>query len=111
MAISTKDLMAVDYLGRPDGVRQGRKFVPWDCFGYATFGVLPHLIGKPWDDYALSCIHALRPTRVRVVDDGGTQMDAELWRVTVHINASTRLIECVMQEVVVGHWPTSCERA
>ncbi len=93
------------YIGRPNG-RQGAEFKPFPNRGYLSLEVLPVLNGRPWDGVALGYVHSLRPTHVRVVDDGIIQLDSQTWRVTVYVDKDG-FIECIEQEVEVG-LPEGC---
>lgn len=93
-------LGASDYQGNPNG-RQGRPFEPYNVRGYTVLEVLPMLKGRPWDDFALGVVHSLRPSHLRVVQ-GGIQLDAQTWRVTVWLNKDGQTIKRIDQEVEVG---------
>lgn len=97
----SKQLTPDDYRGKPLNSRQGRPFVPYDANGYTSINVLPFLNGRPWDEIALAYVHALRPSQLRVVQEG-IQLDAEAWRVTVWLNPDARTIKSIEQEVQVG---------
>lgn len=88
------------YVGKPDNCRQGSPFVPFARRGFTSLEVLPFLKGKPWDDVALGFVHSLRPSHIRVTD-GGIQLDAQTWRVTVTVSKKNK-IEKIEQEVEVG---------
>src|SRR6266481_1737914 len=75
-------------------------FESFKAIGYNSIKVLPELYGKPWDDYALGLLHALRPSCIRVTFDMVT-CDSITWRVTVSINEDN-LIREIKQEVLVG---------
>ncbi len=92
---------ADDYRGKPINSRQGRDFVPFDRLGFTVIQPVPFLHGKKWNEIALGYIHALRPSWVRVVN-GGTQMDAQDWRVTVDLEDDNETIRQITQEVQVG---------
>ena len=97
---------AEDYKKRT-GFRQGHTFEAWNRRGFICVDVLTFLNGKPWDDYALGAVHALRPSWIRVVPaDGGIQMDAQVWRVTVWLTEDGT-IGTIDQEVEVG-LPDDC---
>lgn len=89
-----------DYRGRPEGM-DGRPFKEWSAQGYTTIQPLPFLHGRPWGDVALGYVHALRPTRLRVVQDVA-QLDAQTWRVTVWLMPDGVTIKRIVQEVAVG---------
>jgi hypothetical protein len=90
-----------DYLGCPKNSCQGQPFIPWDSQGYTVLKVLPELNGKPWDEVALGYVHALRPSRLRVVQ-GMAQADAQRWRVTAWLKKDGVTIDHIDQEVAVG---------
>jgi hypothetical protein len=90
-----------NYRGKPLNSCQGQPFAPWDSRGYTVIEVLPKLKGKPWDEVALGYVHALRPSQLRVVQDG-IQLDAQTWRVTVWLNKDGLTISRIEQEVEVG---------
>jgi hypothetical protein len=100
------ELKPNDYIGKPKNSRQGQPFAPWDRRGYTVIEVLPKLKGKPWDEVALGYVHALRPSQLRVVQDG-IQLDAETWRVTVWLKKDGLTISRIEQEVEVG-LPDKC---
>lgn len=89
-----------DCLDSPNG-RQGRPFEPFDSHGFAVIRPLPFLHGRKWDEIALAYVQALRPSHLRVTR-GGTQMDAQLWRVTVELEDDGVTIDVIDQEVEVG---------
>lgn len=68
--------------------------------GYLCLPVLEYLKGKLWDDIALSFVHSLQPTSIRVTR-GAQILDARLWRVTVIIDEDD-IIQEITQEVEVG---------
>lgn len=82
-------------------------FQPWGNYGHTSIEVLQFLYGKPWDDVALGFAHAVRPTRIRVIEDGCTQLDSQTWRLTVYLDEN-KLIKRISQEVQVG-LPEGCE--
>ncbi len=89
-----------DYKGKHDGI-QGKVFEPFNRRGYCSIPVLEFLKGREWNDVALAYVHALRPTRIRVIEDGRTQMNSENWRVTIYL-AEDKTIKSLFQEVEVG---------
>lgn len=93
-------VLADKYRGKAD-FRQGSDYVPFTRRSSTTIQPLQFLHGKPWDDVALGYVHGLRPSRVRVVD-GGIQLDAQEWRVTVWLKEDSKTIESIDQEVQVG---------
>ena len=105
-ATGSADLMPDDYKGKPLNSRQGQPFKPWNRRGYTSIEVLPKLKGKPWDEVALGYVHALRPSQLRVVQDG-IQLDAQTWRVTVWLKKDNVTIDHIEQEVEVG-LPEEC---
>lgn len=94
-------MKADDYRGQPVNICQGRMFEPWSRRGFLSIEPLAFLHGKPWNDIALAYVHALRPTRVRVVQDSA-QMNSERWRVTVWLEKDGVTINSISQEVEVG---------
>lgn len=64
-----------------------------------SIGVLPELVGKPWNDVTLAYVLALNPTSIRV-GTGGT-MDARVGRVSVRLYDNSGMISSVEQEVHV----------
>lgn len=74
--------------------------------GFLVRKVLPELVGKTFDEYALGLIHSLRPSFIRVCK-GSHTLDAVTWRVTVFIDDNNRIKE-VVQEVEVG-LPENCQ--
>lgn len=103
---NTTKLGPDDYRGQPLNSRQGQPFVPWDTRGFLLLEVLSFLNGETWNEIALGYVHSLRPSHIRVVR-GGTQMDAQTWRVTVHLNKDDKTIDRITQEVQVG-LPDQC---
>lgn len=77
-------------------------FKPYDCTGFLVLDVLPILIGKKWNDYALGIIHAVRPSYIRVASiSEPVKCDYRPWRITVHVNDDD-IITSVKQECTVG---------
>jgi len=103
-----KELKASNYRGRPNGCNDGNAFKPFNNIGFTSIEVLEFLKNKPWDDVALGFVHALRPEIIRVIQyNGGTQLDARTWRVTVYLNKDNKTIQEITQEVQVG-LPKGC---
>jgi hypothetical protein len=75
-------------------------YEPFPSRGFTVIEVLPFLKGKPWDEYALAYLQALRPSYVRV-STGMITCDARNWRVTVFIH-NDNTIRRIEQEVEVG---------
>ncbi|MDG7000371.1 MAG: hypothetical protein JRN15_14820 [Nitrososphaerota archaeon] len=77
--------------------------VPYEkpnSIGYLSLPVLEFLNGKLWDDIALSFVHSLHPTSIRVTH--GTQtLDARVGRVTIIVDKDD-FIKRITQEVEVG---------
>lgn len=67
---------------------------------WTTIPVLEFLWGLPYDEIARAYIHALRPSEVRVIDDGYEKSNAVTWRVTVKIEFG--VITEIEQEVEVA---------
>lgn len=87
------------FTGTPN-VRQGAPYEDrWVAKSIISIPVLNFLWGSPWDMLALASAHALRPSHIRVVEHG-TQMDSQLWRVTVYLKRGR--IDRIEQEVEVG---------
>ena len=80
--------------------------IPYDpplSTGYTGLEVLQQLWGRPWDQYALNMVHALRPSCIRVVENRqGQKADASTWRVTVRLENDNRTIQSISQEVEVA---------
>lgn len=88
---------AIEYRGP-----NNREFKQYDCTGFLVLDVLPILIGKKWNDYALGIIHAARPSAIRVATTSESVVcDYVGWRITVHIN-NEDIILSVKQECEVG---------
>ena len=88
---------AIEYRGP-----NNREFKSYDRMGYLVLDVLPILIGKKWNDYALGIVHAARPTSIRVATISESVVcDYRPWRITVHINDED-IITSVKQECEVG---------
>ena len=73
---------------------------PTAGFCFTCVDVLPGLVGKPWDEYALAWCESLRPSAIRVTSDYVT-LDSYLWRVTVMVD-DNNIIKRVSQEVRVA---------
>ncbi len=68
---------------------------------YTVLDCLPFLTREPFNALALAYIWSLRPSIVRVIEEGGeTKCDACPWRVTVYLTGDK--IESISQEVEVG---------
>jgi len=97
-----KALEATDYA---DSYRSGSR-IPYSeppCYGWTCLDVLPNLVGRPWDQFALNMLRSVRPSGIRVV--GYSQCmtaDSAPWRVTVRLDKDNRTISKVEQEVEVG---------
>ncbi len=87
---------------KPSSQHFGFNWIPSKCTGYTSINVLGFLKGLPLDNLALSYLHALRPSRVRVTH-GETTTDACCWRVTVYLDKEDR-IDHIEQEVEVGFY-------
>lgn len=73
-----------------------------DNIGYTTIQILQFLWGQPWNNLALNFIHAVRPSRIRVIKHNECMhLDAMRWRVTVMLDEKS-LIKEINQEVIVG---------
>lgn len=71
-------------------------------YGFTDIEVLQFLYGRPWDQIALNYVHALHPTRIRVVKyNQGVTMDACTGRVLIQLDENG-LIKSIEQEVEVG---------
>jgi len=71
-----------------------------DRIGFMYVNVLEFLKGKKWDNIALSYVHSLRPSSIRVTT-GCQTCDAWTWRVTVIVDKDD-IIQEISQEVEVG---------
>ena len=81
-----------------------------DAIGFTTVAHFPFLNGHELDEVALSFIHALRPSKVRI-SFGSVKCDACNWRVTIHLySKEDRRIKEITQEVKVG-LPDDCENS
>jgi len=76
------------------------RYVKPDRVGFTSLSVLEFLKGREWDEVALSYVHALRPTFVRVTT-GMMTCDWRAWRVTVNLDEKNT-IESIEQEVEVA---------
>lgn len=79
----------------------GIKYTPVESTRGGTLDVLPELYGKPYNNYALNKIHALRPSSIRVTS-GGVTCDSRRWRVTVILKDDDITIWKIYQEVEFG---------
>jgi hypothetical protein len=65
--------------------------------------MLQQLWGRPWDQYALNIMAAIRPSCIRVASyNQPTTCDAVNWRVTVYLEEDNRTIRKIDQEVTVA---------
>ncbi len=81
-----------------------------DTIGSTSISHFAFLNGRELDEVALSFIHALRPSKVRVVF-GSVKADACNWRVTIYLySMEDRRIKEITQEVEVG-LPDDCENS
>ena len=72
-------------------------------YSFTVLPVLPDLVGRPWDQYALNMTSSLRPSDIRVVGPHeGLTLDCYSWRVTVFLKEDNRTIYWIEQEVNVG---------
>lgn len=88
--------IASDYLNSNRSV-----FEPFKRVGFTAIDVLPFLKKLPWNDFALGWVHSLRPSSIRIIDDGRIKCDASVWRVTVKLDENG-LISSIYQEVELG---------
>ena len=79
---------------------QGKVYTKPSRISFRTIQVLPELIGRPWNKEALSYVHGLRPSYIRVVL-GEQTTDAIHWRVTVGVDEDGR-ITGIEQEVEIA---------
>lgn len=80
------------------------------AIGFTTVSHFAFLNGRELDEVALSFIHALRPSKVRVVF-GSVKCDACNWRVTICLyGVNDRRIKEITQEVEVA-LPDDCENS
>lgn len=71
--------------------------------GYLCIDVLQQLWGRPWDQYALNMLGAVRPSCIRVIEHNeGMTADSVSWRVTVVLDEDDRTIKGIKQECNVG---------
>ena len=94
-------LRAERYRGRTNGC-DGDHYEQPAAICWGDIRVLEFLKGRPWDDLALGFVHALRPSKIRVLEHNDCQQcDARIWRVTVYLNEAG-LIDYIEQEVELG---------
>ena len=88
----------------------GVDYVKPERVGFTVIPVLQFLWGRAWDQLALNYVHALRPSMIRVVEDGTpVTADAHQWRVTVYLHiADHRTIRSIQQSVDVGLVGVEC---
>ena len=91
------------WTGQHDDYRgmHGKRYEQPDKIGYAEFPVLTFLVGQPWDELALRCVHSLRPSMIRVTE-GEETTDSQPWRVTVCLERDGHTIARIKQEVEVS---------
>jgi len=74
-----------------------------DQISFDCLEVLPFLVGRPWDQFALNYVNSVRPSGIRVITPNGSEtLDAQPWRVTVYLGNDYRTITRIKQEVEVG---------
>ena len=99
------DAAVLEATKEADQYRSGH-YVTYDepsLLGWTCLDVLPNLVGRPWDQFALNMVHSVRPGCIRVVEYGqGQTLDAVTWRVTVNLEEDNRTISRISQEVDVG---------
>lgn len=78
-----------------------------DSYGVNTINVLELLWGQPWNNLALNYVYALRPSGIRVVQNG-TCLDSQDWRVTVWLEDDDITIKKIEQEVRIGLYGATC---
>lgn len=83
----------------------GVNYVPIESTRGGTLDVLPELYGKPYNNYALNKIHALRPSSIRATS-GAVTLDSSRWRVTVILEDDNITIRNIYQEVEFGAYGT-----
>jgi len=71
--------------------------------GYADIEVLEFLKGREYDEVAQSYISGLRPSKIRISENGFVTLDSCPWRVTVMMDqGNSDLIWKITQEVEVS---------
>ena len=82
--------------------RLGAQYEKPDVIGSTVIRVLPFLNGKKLDNLAMSYIHSLRPSVIRVTN-GFITLDARNWRVTVMLEKDDETIKYIEQEVDIAN--------
>ena len=91
------------YLNDGFGGAHGLNYEYKGIIGNDIITILEFLNGRSWDDRALSYIHAVHPSMVRVIKYGcGEKLDSVSDRVTVYLDKDNRTIKKIKQEVQVA---------
>lgn len=61
-------------------------------YSFTSVGVLPELIGKPWNEITMCYVLSLEPTAIRV-SDGMVTLDSHTGRITVIVNDENNIQE------------------
>ena len=70
-----------------------------NAYSWTSVGVLPELIGRPWNDITMCYVLSLEPAAIRV-SDGCVTLDNSVGRITVIINDSN-IIQKIYKEVQI----------
>lgn len=84
--------------------KQGLPYQPANCrISYLTLPVLEFLKGRAIDETIIACVHSLRPSEIRITDDG-ILLDHRAWRVTIFAKKIAQIffVEKIQQEVEVA---------
>jgi hypothetical protein len=68
-------------------------------YSFTSVGVLPELIGKPWNEITMCYILALEPNAIRV-STGAITLDCHIGRITVMVNDENK-IQKIYKEVEI----------
>lgn len=68
-------------------------------YSWTSVGVLPELIGRPWNEITMCYVLSLEPTAIRV-SDGCVTLDAHTGRITVIVNDDNK-IQQIYKEVKI----------
>jgi hypothetical protein len=69
------------------------------CYSWTSVGVLPELIGKPWNEITMCYVLSLEPKAIRV-STGMVTLDSRTGRITVIVNDSN-IIQEISKEVQI----------
>lgn len=90
-----------DYWKDGYGGGWGCEYEPSGRWSFTVIDVLDFLVGRPWDEVALSYVSGLRPSKIRLTT-GSVKLDAKTWRVTVYLSErDKRTITRISQEIGV----------